>query len=99
MPSVALGTLLTTNLFLVIRGHLRPIPKAEHPRLYLFVLSSGAPFCDKTDRTAKTVKIVRIRTDKTVRTSRIKTDKTDKTIRTFVRDHLNGPKVSRSQSS
>jgi hypothetical protein len=31
-----------------------------------------------------------IRTDKTDRTSRIKTDKTD---RTFVRDHLNGPKV------
>jgi hypothetical protein len=47
----------------------------------------------RADRTAKTV---RIRTD---RTSRIKTVKTDKTIRTFVRDHLNGPngpKVLRS---
>ena len=50
-------------------------------------------------KTVKTDKIKTVKTVKTDKTDRIKTVKTDKTIRTFVRDHLNRPKVSRSQSS
>ena len=45
--------------FVVIRGHLRPIPKVEHPRLYVKVLSSGARFCDKPNLTPSNKKLVR----------------------------------------
>ena len=58
LPSVALGTLLTTNLFLVIRGHSRPIAKSKTPRAVLLVLSRGVFFCDRPSLTPSNNKFI-----------------------------------------